>query len=627
MRKFFVNKLAITLIPCLCLGLNSCNVKQKRTPFPYADALKADTLGCYENSESKVVTLPSEPDNGMGVILSDFDSELSEGILTSESKDAKECDKSNALLPFNDPLMKCQWHLSNRGDYIQKFPSSSHFSESGAIGADLKLLKILNEKTLLENFKGTGYKVHISDSGIEYNHEDLSANYNAANSYDFCDADKYPQPRPHKGESSVTSDHGTSVAGIIASISNNLKGGVGIVSQAQISADNAVSTCDLNASTWLKTLKQSGISIWSGSFGTDTHVQHDSNASGYEIINDAISGHIVDYTKDLDTTTPNPSAYFKAAGNEGYQGGNANRDPMGWNPWIAQIASGNHLFEKTSYTSPGSNILVTGLGAGDGAGAGVCTTAFGNTYTCDFNGTSSATPQVAAVALMIKEAGAKAGKNLTPLDLYYILARTAVPVDETKESASGFLNKKYLNYSVNSAKYRHSVYYGFGVVNAEKAVKLAQSEDYSPLPPNLQSLSKTSSTCSKLKFKTNNTCAIHKIAINRDFQVFSSQISISVVPNYDSFESTENVIGQVFGFIIQPDGTRSELVRTNSRLLGSVYTHNQFFKSYAPFATNAKGDWYIELCARGNQGGEYFFNSANLKLYGFDGKFPMPEKP
>lgn len=622
MKKFLIESLRMMALVAMA---TSCNLKSKRDPFPYADSLKADTLGCFDEGETSEVHLPDEPNNGEGYSESEFDSNLGEGV-SSVSEHPVSCASSTAILPFNDPLMKCQWHLQNRGDRIQKYPLTTHFSESGAVGSDLKLLKLLNDKTLLENFQGEGYKVHISDSGIQHSHEDLSANFNSNLSFDFCTQDKFPEPRPQKGESSVKSDHGTSVAGIIAAASGNGKGGVGISSKSQISVDNAVSTCDVSASTWQKLLNQSGISVWSGSFGTDTHVQHDSNSNGYEIINDTIAGHIRSYAND-DNITSNPTAYFKAAGNEGYQGGNANRDPMGWNPWIAHIGSANHLFEITNYSSPGSNILVSTLGAGEGLGAGTCTTAFNNGYTCDFNGTSAATPQAAAVALMIKEAGAKVGKTLGPLDLYYILARTAVPVSETKEAASGFLNKKYINYSVNAAGYRHSIYYGFGVVNAEKAIQLAQSSDYQPLPK-LEYITKTSSgSCTNLKIKTNDSCVVRKINFSRDFQVFSAQVSIAVDPVYSSFTSTENVIGQVFGFIIQPDGTRSELIRAHSKLLGSNYTHGQLFKTYAPLGTNAKGDWYVELCARGNLGGSYEFKSANIKLHGFDGAFPLEEKP
>lgn len=205
--------------------LSSCDIKQKRPPFPYSfnNAIQAETLGCFEDNSSKTIALPLEPNNGTGIIPSEIDSDLSEGVSREELKNPSYCDHANNILPFNDPLMKCQWHLVNYGYYIQRFPSSSYFTEPGYVGADLKLLKKINDKTLLENFKGSGYKVHISDSGIEYNHEDISSNFNPLNSYDFCDKDRYPQPRPHKGETTLTSDHGTSVAGIISAISNNKK--------------------------------------------------------------------------------------------------------------------------------------------------------------------------------------------------------------------------------------------------------------------------------------------------------------------------------------------------------------------------------------------------------------------
>jgi subtilisin family serine protease len=614
------------LIPNVFVGililsiLTSCGIKQKREAFPYSSAVRADSLGCFSDNTEAVVTLPAQPDNGSGVLSSDFDSDLIEGVGSAVSNPVR-CSTLSPTAPLSDPLVQCQWHLQNLG---QGIPSSDTSQEGGRTGADLKLFKKIGNQTLLEKFSGKGYKVHISDSGIEDAHEDLASNFNSELSYDFCTGDKKPEPRPKEGETKVESDHGTSVAGIIAAGLNN-KGGMGITHEAKISADNAVSICDITAENWPKTLKQSGVDVWNGSFGTDTELTHEPNAGGYEIINDVIAGHIRDVAS-TDDTEMNPTAYFKAAGNEGYIQGNANRDPLGWNPWIAQIAAVDQHFEVTGYSSPGSNILVSAFGAGEGASPGICTTVFGNSYGCDFNGTSAATPQAAGVALMVKQAAAEKGKTLSPLDLYYILARTAVPVSETKEQVSGFTNKKYLNYSVNKAGYRHSVYYGFGIINAAKAVAMAQDTNYEPLPK-LKSYSNTSKdNCSDLKLETNKTCVIRKISFDQDFQIFSTRVSIDVKPDFDSFSEDENIIGQVMAFLIQPDGTKSELIRSSTRVGGSVYTHNQFFKSYAPFASNAKGDWYVEVCAKGAKGGSYFFKNANIRHYGFAGEFPLAEK-
>lgn len=612
-RYYFSLFLASTLM------LSSCGIKQKREAFPYTSAVRADSLGCFSDNTKGIVTLPAVPDNGTGVFVSNFDSDLIEGVGV-ESTNPVKCNTLPAIAPLNDPLVQCQWHLQNLGQSIQV----GNDYVSGVAGADLKLFKKIDNKTLLEKFSGSGYKVHISDSGIQDTHEDLIANFNSATSYDFCTGDNKPEPRPKEGETTIKTDHGTSVAGIIAAGLNN-KGGIGITFNAKISADNAVSTCDISAENWPRTLKQSDIDVWNGSFGTDTELVHEPNSGGYEIINDVIGGHVRDLAS-LDVPKINPTAYFKAAGNEAYMQGNANRDPMGWNPWIAHIAAVNHKFEITGYSSPGSNILVSAFGAGEGSTPGICTTTYNNQYGCDFNGTSAATPQAAAVAVMIKQAAAEKGKKLNPVDLYYILARSAIPVDETKEQVSGFLNKKYINYSVNKAGYRHSISYGFGVINAQKAIALAQDDLYSPLPT-LKSFSKTSQdSCTDLKLKTNESCVIRKIHFDKDFQIFSTRVSLDVKPDYDSFADSEKVIGQVFAFIIQPDGTRSELIRTSNRISGSVYNHNQFFKTYAPFATNAKGDWHIEVCARGSKSGSYYFKNANIRHYGFDGEFPLAEK-
>lgn len=75
------------------------------------------------------------------------------------------------------------------------------------------------------NNKGSGVKVAILDTGIDYNHPDLAANY--IDGYDFANEDE--DPMDYDG-------HGTHCAGIVAAVMGNGEGVIGVAPEANLSA-------------------------------------------------------------------------------------------------------------------------------------------------------------------------------------------------------------------------------------------------------------------------------------------------------------------------------------------------------------------------------------------------------
>lgn len=78
---------------------------------------------------------------------------------------------------------------------------------------------------------GKGVKIAVIDTGVDYNHPDLSRNYRGG--YDFIDGDEDPMETTLKGNETI---HGTHVAGIIAA-NGKLKG---IAPEAEIIAYRAL---------------------------------------------------------------------------------------------------------------------------------------------------------------------------------------------------------------------------------------------------------------------------------------------------------------------------------------------------------------------------------------------------
>ena len=69
---------------------------------------------------------------------------------------------------------------------------------------------------------------------LELSHEDLADNIVANKSYDYNNDDNNPEPTGNDG------DHGTSVAGIVAAVGWNNKGGRGVAPNASLVANNLI---------------------------------------------------------------------------------------------------------------------------------------------------------------------------------------------------------------------------------------------------------------------------------------------------------------------------------------------------------------------------------------------------
>ena len=99
---------------------------------------------------------------------------------------------------FNDPKSSYQWHYLNNGNYGSEFVA----------GADI------NVTSVWENYTVGSRKVTVAviDAGVDYEHEDIAANYVGGINFGT-------------GGKVTPDDHGTHVAGTIAAVNNN---GIGV---------------------------------------------------------------------------------------------------------------------------------------------------------------------------------------------------------------------------------------------------------------------------------------------------------------------------------------------------------------------------------------------------------------
>ena len=404
-----------------------------------------------------------------------------------------------------DPLFAEQWHLVNTGQ-------TAFSNRSGTAGADLRMGDTIGAGHNGEGVNGEGVKLAVIDTGLEICHPDLAANTAAGGSFNFAHEFTPGASSADPFNHSILGDHGTSVAGVAAAVANNGLGGRGVSPEVTLVGFNVGSVVADDPETALyRSLGGSGsdpdsasVDIFNMSFGSELPSE---NATE-DFVRVMKMG-----TSEL--RSGRGALYVKAAGNEfelchrahplhreiGCISGNA--DPDQNLPYLIAVGAFNAEDEKSSYSNAGANLWVVGPGGEDGferpamittdqAGAGAGYGLLGEIplstghplnrdgdYVNAFGGTSSASPAVAgAVAVLL---GVK--PNLTWRDVKHILAVTARTIDPGRvEVRAAFNGTPYVAqhaWQTNAAGYDFHNWYGFGAVDIDAAVALAQST-YAP---------------------------------------------------------------------------------------------------------------------------------------------------
>lgn len=275
--------------------------------------------------------------------------------------------------------------------------------------------------------RGTGVRVAVLDTGIDYNHPDLAANYRGG--YDYVNNDNDPMDDHW---------HGTHVAGTIAA----LRDGVGAVGVAP--------RVDLYG---LKVLSSSG----SGSFSYVISALDWSINNNMQVLNLSLGS-----ATDPGTTVRQAfdNAYAKglvivaSAGNSG-SGTDTVGFPAKYSSVIA-VASTTSTDARSSFSSTGPAVEIAAPGS-----AIYSTDLGGGYYTA--SGTSMASPHVAGVAALTLAAGLADlnGSGYANDEVRWTLQTSALDL--------GTAGRDEL--------------FGFGLVDASAAVWLAANPDGSNPPP------------------------------------------------------------------------------------------------------------------------------------------------
>ena len=361
-----------------------------------------------------------------------------------------------------DPLKPQQWHLKNLGSIEGK-----RYTRIKA-GEDLNV-----EGAWSSGLNGDGIRVAVVDDGLDMTHPDLrpnivdgSHNYRrqslGENRYSNRIAGHKDWPVPCSEDDS----HGTSVAGIIAARDYNGIGGTGIAPRASLVGYNLLAFGDERNILDALSRDIDRNHIFNNSWGPEDDGQLNKPASGWTAFNDTLAKGLSKGRNGLGVL------YVFSGGNGAWEGDYSSADSATSSRGAISVCATDAAGERAPYSERGANLTVcapSGRSTTPATAPEITTTAVKDKYTEDFGGTSAAAPMVSGVAALILQANPR----LTWRDVPLILARTARQVDASKGGWSEL--RSPLAGVTGHDVLRYSHHYGFGVVDAEAATRLARS--------------------------------------------------------------------------------------------------------------------------------------------------------
>ncbi|WP_017655649.1 S8 family serine peptidase [Fortiea contorta] len=469
----------------------------------------------------------------------------------------------------NDPLFRYQWHLYNYGQ------------NGGIPGVDLNVVNVWDDYT------GRGVLVGVFEGdGVEYDHPDLAANYDTTRDYDGVT--NGGNPYPLIGESG----HATSVAGVIGAVAGNGIGGVGVAYGASLASFRFLFSDDASEIRALQRLRY--VDVANNSWGNTAFFNANFLDPAQALVGQAIQDAVRFGRNGLGT------AIVFSGGNNRQQGLDTNYSNLTNSRYAIAVAALDNYGWATSYSTPGASILVSAFGSDPSSIVTTDRRANGY-YNYQFDGTSAAAPMVSGVIALMLEAN----PNLGYRDIQEILAYSARQNDRYGLGGDYYWQINGAN-NWNGGGLHVSNDYGFGLVDALAAVRLAETWQKQSRFDNEQYLSYSSGN-------------LGWMIPDNDFWGISNSLWVTAGLEIDTVEVELNLThpyrGDLVVTLTSPSGTESVLVNRPGN--GRDSDDNIVFKlsSTQYWGETSGGRWTLTVQDLGSAD-VGVLNSWKLNLYG-----------
>ena len=447
----------------------------------------------------------------------------------------------------------------------------------------------INADEVWGDYTGAGVRIAVMDDGFEYINSELIANYNTNIDFDTTGAND------DDAFASASNNHGTAVAGIIAADDNG-EGMVGVAFDSELAGIRLDFAGGVTAV----------IEGFNHALSIDADVMN--NSWGYTA------------TFSDNPNIPYGGATFADVENAMIDLVNLGRGGLGTSIVFSAGNSrgsdqdvNNHMLQNSPYTiTVGGTDVNGGLYDATTKGAAVLTSSGAEgVWTVDkegsagyvsgditgVSGTSFSAPTVSGVVGLMYEANADLGYR----DVQEILALASRTANQTTFQTNGSTH-----WNGGGMHFSHD--YGFGLIDAYAAVRLAETWGEQKTYANMQTVTQAIDTTGAI---ADNGTTDFTFTVSSDLSIEHIQLDLNL---------SHSKAGDLKITLISPDGTESYLVDTLD--FGSYVTDPSGFAginapltSVAHWGEHAQGTWTlrVEDVVSGNTGA---INSANLTFMG-----------
>jgi subtilisin-like proprotein convertase family protein len=365
-------------------------------------------------------------------------------------------------------------------------PSDRHFPWQWSLFSQYGV----NVVPVWTDYTGKGIRVAVFDQGIDADHPDLDGNLSLTLSRDAASLSGDGLPA-RSGD-----NHGTAVAGVIGAERNG-DGIVGVAYESDLISiysplNESVSVFGARAANAYSYARAAGADIVNDSWGFGNLFLGGAN---YAFVDNFANPAFFAARRELHSLAAFGrdglgTVVVQSAGNSYGYGDDTNLHNFQNSRYIITVGASDYFGAAADYSSPGASILVAAPGGARGGASGIVTTdrvgsaGFVSSDYVFLSGTSFSAPIVSGVVALMLEANPGLGYR----DVQEILAYTARQVGA--DPSTWYFNGAG-NWNGGGLHFDPAHLFGFGLVDATAAVRLAESWGQAHTLANLQELSFT----------------------------------------------------------------------------------------------------------------------------------------